>query len=176
MLEEATALLKNGTLHLLGDLKMLREGKAKTELDVLYLEQLKETVGRGVAMARRTCTGKARFLPSRKKFGLFQEASKAEQIKAMEQELELRSKHVAEAQKQASKLESRMALLTGGYSARAEAQKQSIKVLAANLQEMLRQLQCFRGLYANEEKAIPMRTENLRQEVSHLQEQVFKSP
>jgi len=65
-----------------------------------------------------------------------------------------------------------MKVLTGGYVARSTAQKKSIAALAAKLEEMLRTLQCFRGLYANEERAIPQRTESLRGEVSAVKEQV----
>lgn len=110
------------------------------------------------------------FLPSQKKYGYLSSASDAEKLLACRQEFSLTREYLMKEMKKASKLESRLNLLTGGYRKRTATMKAEMMGQQDHLKKCRQEESCFDLLLSLELKAVPQRVAILEKEVAILEQ------
>ncbi len=81
------------------------------------------------------------------------------QLQALRQQFELVRSELADEAVRAKKLESKVEVLTAGYQARVAKLSTTMLDQHFNFSEAASELECFKGLQANETRALPLRVQ-----------------
>ena len=109
--------------------------------------------------------------PEEHKLTRLSSMSKSEKIKLMNEEFNDYRRIMAQEASKASKLESKLSKLLGGYSIRSQKLRADIDKLWTEVENSEIQLQSFIALKANEDIAIPLRISKAQEEVDKLLKQ-----
>jgi len=108
----------------------------------------------------------ATFLPSKKAFGRLSVVSEKEQMQALEQRFNLARSQLADDYKAAAALESKAAILNGGFMMKMKEAAAAFAELHNQRSQSHIELQCFVGLQKRESVGIPARLQAIQNEVS----------
>ncbi|XP_065836535.1 cell division cycle 5-related protein-like isoform X2 [Oscarella lobularis] len=146
--------LKNAHLLLEQEMEVVKEGMDHGEIALDAYGSVWEE-----------CYDQVMFLPSQNKFTRASLASRKDKLDSMEKRLEHNRNQMIKDAKKAGKLEKKLAVLTGGYQARASGLGKQLEEVHDQVEHTFVEFKTFEALRLHELQAIPRRMERLREDV-----------
>jgi len=114
------------------------------------------------------------FVPSESAFMKTSELSKAQRMEAYSTSYEELRQNMAKEAKKANKMEKKLKTLTQGYTTRAQTLHDEIASMYVEQETKTQELKCFQALEQQESFALPLRLNNLKEEVADAKKREAK--
>ena len=110
------------------------------------------------------------FVPSRRGFASLSELNKKDRLQVLQQDLELKTQHLAREVQRAQKAQERCHARNGSFAKKTKEAASKLVFGTRELQQALIDLSCFEALHAGEQQAIPARIQRLREELEEMKQ------